>query len=70
MCEICNNSLWIGKPIPLELDHIDGNSDNNAKDNVRLLCPNCHATTPTYKGRNRGKGARQKNGMDYEEGAE
>lgn len=54
-CEICKLSLWLTKPIPLELDHIDGNSDNNEKENLRLICPNCHAQTPTYRGRNRGK---------------
>lgn len=42
-------------PIPIELDHIDGNPENNKSDNLRLICPNCHAQTPTYKGRNIGK---------------
>lgn len=42
--------------IPLEVDHIDGNWRNNKEDNLRLLCPNCHALTATYKGRNKGNG--------------
>jgi hypothetical protein len=42
----------MGRPIPLELDHIDGHHWNNSLDNLRLLCPNCHAQTPTYKARN------------------
>lgn len=43
---------------PLEIDHIDGNHRNNSEDNLILLCPNCHALTPTYRGLNRGKGRR------------
>ncbi len=54
-CEICNLSEWMGKVIPIELDHIDGNSENNIKENLRLICPNCHAQTETYKGKNVGK---------------
>ena len=48
-CSQCNRKTWNNKPIPLELDHIDGNHDNNNLDNLRLLCPNCHAQTPTYR---------------------
>lgn len=42
--------------IPLEIDHIDGNSENNSEENLRLICPNCHSLTSTYRGANRGKG--------------
>ena len=52
ICSVCNNKTWNQKPIPLELDHIDGNSKNNQIENLRLLCPNCHAQTSTYRGRN------------------
>jgi hypothetical protein len=55
ICSSCLNSMWLGKPIPLELDHIDGNFGNNQLNNLRLLCPNCHAQTPTYRGKNIGK---------------
>lgn len=41
---------------PLTVDHQDGNAQNNALENLRVLCPNCHALTPTYGGLNRGKG--------------
>lgn len=42
--------------IPLEIDHIDGNYENNSEDNLQLLCPNCHSLTETYRGANRGNG--------------
>ena len=45
--------------IPLEIDHIDGNHNNNDISNLRVLCPNCHSLTSTYKNSNKGKG-RQK----------
>lgn len=54
-CSVCKLTEWQNKPIPIELDHIDGNPENNTKENCRLICPNCHAQTPTYKGRNVGK---------------
>lgn len=57
-CMECNwNSInkKSGK-IPIELEHIDGNSNNNSLDNLKLLCPNCHSLTPTYKSLNRGNG--------------
>lgn len=53
-CAICLLDRWMNHPIPLELDHVDGNSDNNSRENLRLVCPNCHAQTGTYKGRNIG----------------
>jgi hypothetical protein len=55
----CGLSLWYGVLIPLELEHVDGCSDNNAESNLKLLCPNCHALTPHYKGANKGNSKRQ-----------
>lgn len=55
-CNVCKLGEWMGQAIPLQLDHIDGNSDNSSRENLRLICPNCHAQTPTYTGRNRGNG--------------
>jgi hypothetical protein len=51
VCWECLNSQWRGRPIPLELDHVDGNSFNNAPSNLRLLCCNCHALTSTWRRR-------------------
>ncbi|KKM90778.1 hypothetical protein LCGC14_1235300 [marine sediment metagenome] len=53
-CSECDlGTEWNGKPLMLELDHIDGDSSNNERENLRFLCPNCHQQTPTYKGRHR-----------------
>lgn len=49
ICSSCKLSEWLSEPIPLELDHIDGCHSNNVLSNLRLLCPNCHAKTPTYR---------------------
>ncbi|GGN53502.1 hypothetical protein GCM10011579_011780 [Streptomyces albiflavescens] len=53
-CALCGTEpLWRGCPLPLEVDHVDGNWRNNRPENLRLLCPNCHATTDSYRGRNK-----------------
>ncbi len=51
-CECCGLTEWMGKPIPLEVHHIDGNRHNNILENFALLCPNCHAFTDSYRGKN------------------
>ena len=55
LCGWCKVNPHTGK-IPVEVDHIDGNWQNNLLDNLRLLCPNCHSLTATYKASNKGKG--------------
>lgn len=52
MCESCQGKEWQGHKIPLELDHINGIHTDNRIENIRLICPNCHALTPTYRGKN------------------
>lgn len=69
-CTCCGISDWNGNPLILEIDHIDGKSDNNSPDNLRFICPNCHSQTNTYKSKNRGNGRhfrreRYKKGLSY-----
>ena len=66
-CEICNLTKWQGKPAPLVMDHIDGNSDNWKLDNLRLVCGNCDMQLPTYKSKNKGRG-RHSRRQRYAEG--
>jgi hypothetical protein len=64
-CELCSIKNWYDpfetkiKPVNLELDHINGNERDNRKENLRLICSNCHSFTPTYKGRNINGGIRK-----------
>lgn len=51
-CECCGLTEWLNEPIPLELHHKDGNCHNNNLNNFQLLCPNCHAKTSSYRGKN------------------
>lgn len=69
-CSICGRKTWMGKQILLILDHVDGNPYNNTLDNLRLVCSNCDAQLPTYKGKNTGNGRhyrreRYSNGKSY-----
>lgn len=57
-CEICGLSEWNGNPIPLEVHHIDGQELNSELNNLLLICPNCHALTDNYRGRNINKGTK------------
>jgi hypothetical protein len=70
-CGICGSPAhWMGMRLVLVLDHIDGDSTNNARENLRMVCPNCDSQLPTYKSKNRGKGRhfrreRYANGQSY-----
>jgi hypothetical protein len=55
-CACCGINEWNKLPISLEIDHIDGDPYNDNPSNLRFICPNCHSQTPTYKGKNKGKG--------------
>lgn len=55
-CEKCGISpTWNGKALVLQLDHINGISDDHRLENLRFLCPNCHSQTATYAGRNKSR---------------
>ena len=54
-CAECGISAWRDRPLPLDLDHVSGDVTDNRIENLRLLCPNCHSQTATYRGRNIGK---------------
>lgn len=51
-CHTCGIHSWMNKPLMLELDHIDGDCTNTTLQNCRLLCPNCHSQTPTFRAKN------------------
>lgn len=55
-CSICGLDEWNSKPMPLEIEHKNGNSEDNSAENLSVICPNCHAQTDTYKGKNYGNG--------------
>ena len=58
-CVECGqDGTWNNRPLVLQLDHIDGDSDNNFPSNIRLLCPNCHTQTENFG--SKGKGSRYK----------
>ena len=69
-CQNLNCGWDWSNPCKVELEHKDGNSENNSLKNLTLLCPNCHSNTNTYKGKNKGNGRylrrkRYKKGSSY-----
>jgi Zn finger protein HypA/HybF involved in hydrogenase expression len=59
--EKCMDCGWgeinpITNKVPIQLEHIDGNSENNSLENLKILCPNCHSLTPTFGALNKGNG--------------
>jgi len=54
-CYECGITEWRGKDLSLQLEHKNGKNTDNRKENLILLCPNCHSQTPTFAGRNIGK---------------
>ena len=55
-----NERHGITGKVPIQLEHIDGNSENNSLDNLILLCPNCHSLTPTFGALNKGFGRKNR----------
>lgn len=52
-CEECGIVDWNGKAITLELDHVNGNNTDNRIENLKILCPNCHSQTKTFRNNKR-----------------
>lgn len=49
VCEVCGIAEWNGKPLTMQIHHIDGDNTNNCLDNLMMICPNCHSQTENYR---------------------
>lgn len=59
-CAICGfEGEWNGKPLVLQIDHINGDHSDNRIENLRFICPNCHTQTETFAGRNVGRSKKE-----------
>ena len=58
VCSICGVTDWLGQKLNMELDHIDGNRSNHKMENLRMLCPNCHSQTETYRSKNNNRNSK------------
>jgi hypothetical protein len=65
-CEKCNLSEWMGKDIPLELNHINGDNMDNRLENLEILCCNCHAQTSNWRGKNIKSSANEEKKLRYD----
>jgi hypothetical protein len=54
-CDQCGISEWRGRPLSIQIDHINGQRNDNRLENLRMLCPNCHSQTDTFGARNAAK---------------
>jgi hypothetical protein len=52
-CDWCGLTAWRGRPIAIQIDHVNGVRDDHRLENLRMLCPNCHSQTDTFAARNR-----------------
>jgi hypothetical protein len=64
-CEKCKLTEWMGEPIPLELEHINGDNTDHRIENLKILCPNCHAQTPTHRGKNKLSALSEKRDVEF-----
>ena len=51
-CDWCGLSEWRGRPLSIQIDHVNGIRDDHRLENLRMLCPNCHSQTETFAARN------------------